>query len=76
MTDPKKVDWRKEWVRLSVNRHGIVTFIRMVRNALAPSFGLNDGELVDGNVVVGLIKSIDKMAPVSWNAKDKIIVIR
>lgn len=76
MIDPKKVNWRKEWVRMSANRHGILTFIRMVQNALAPSFGLNAGEFVNGDIVVGLIKSIDKMAPVSWNAKDKVIVIR
>ena len=76
MTDPKKVDWHKQWIRLSINRQGISAFIQMVRNALAPSYGLNAGEFVDGDIIVGIIKRIDKSAPVSWNAKDKMIVIR
>lgn len=70
-----KIDWRKEWVRLSVTRAGIAEFIRMLRAFYAPKFDV-PAHTVDGKFIVTVLKVIDKAAPVSWNAEDKMIVIR
>jgi len=62
-----KIDWRKEWVRMSVNRAGVVEFVRILRIAF-PEW--------KSPKIVRAIRMIDKCAPVSWNAKERIIMIR
>lgn len=63
----QKIDWRKEWIRMSVNRAGIVEFVGILRKNF-PKW--------KPAKIVRAIRMIDKCAPVSWNAKDKMIVIR
>jgi len=73
--DHHRIDWRKEWVNLSGSRKGIAEFIIRVRSFLSVKYGVQPNE-VSGKRVVLAILLIDKAAPVSWNAKDKMIVIR
>lgn len=73
--DHHRIDWRKEWVNLSDSRKGIVEFIGNLRLFLSVKYGVKPNE-VSGKRVVLAIRLIDKAAPVSWNAKDKMIVIR
>lgn len=73
--DHHRIDWRKEWVSLSIDRQGIVKFIAKLRSFLSVKYGVQPNE-VSGKRVVLAIRLIDKAAPVSWNAKDKMIVIR